>query len=50
MEVIKEESKTLQKVFEMPYVLQQIFQFFSPIHLILKLQFLSKAARASLYS
>ena len=37
-------------VFQMPYVLQQILQFAQPRDLILKLHFLSKSARAAIYS
>ena len=37
-------------VFAMPYLLQQVFQFLSPIDLILSYQFLSRSARASLHS
>ena len=37
MENIKEESKqaSVRKVFSMPFVLQQIFQFASPVDLLL---------------
>ena len=48
----KEENKQtpVRKVFAMPYLLHQIFQFIPPLDLILHFQFLSKTAWASLHS
>ena len=42
----KEENKQtpVRKVFAMPYLLHQIFQFIPPLDLILHFQFLSKTA------
>ena len=50
MESLGQERKAASQIFSLPFLLQQILQFFSPLDLLLKLQFLSKSVRASLYS
>ena len=45
-----EETDSTQKVLSMPYLLQQIMQFFPPQELVLSLQFLNKAARQAIHS